>query len=162
MVRKPISKIRHEYVLFYTSNYEDVCSCDGPDNEGCALSNPLITESEYKNYNLKTGDIFLTPSAAKGEKVLHQYWQVLSSIPEVVCVESGSIDGYVNDFFDEKIIQVRDLSSKDTYVELMPQLTVAMEARTRYCQAVNYTLINEARASNWALIASDSPLLKKK
>ena len=162
MVRKPISKIRHEYVLFYTSNYEDVCSCDGPDNEGCALSNPLITESEYKKYNLKTGDIFLTPSAAKGEKVLHQYWQVLSSIPEVVCVESGSIDGYVNDFFDEKIIQVRDLSSKDTYVELMPQLTVAMEARTRYCQAVNYTLINEARASNWALIASDSPLLKKK
>lgn len=158
MVRKPISKNRREYELFYTSNYEDECSCDGPDNEGCALRNPLITESEYKKYNLKTGDIFLTPSAAKGERVLHQYWQVLSSIPEVVCFESGAIDGY----FDEKIIQVRDLSSKDTYVELMPQLTAAMEARTRYCQAVNNTLINEARAGNWALIEDDSPLLKKK
>ena len=159
---KSKSKNPYDYVIFYKSGHDDDCECGGIDTSDCALDNPFITETEYKNYNLKPGVVFLTPSAAKGEKVLHQYWQVLSGTPEVICAESRGEDGYDDDFFGEKIVQVRDLSSKDTYIELMPQLNVAMSARSSYCQAVNNTLINEARAGNWALIEANSPLLNKK
>ena len=160
-IHKPVSRQRKSHEIYYHSNYEDSCACDGPSNEGCALQNPFITEAEYQKYHLKPGDIFLTASAAKGEKVLHQYWQILTGTPETICYEYGGPDGYVDDYFEEKIVQVRDLSSKDTYVELMPRLSTAMSTRSSYCKAVNNTLINEARAGNWALIEAGSPLLKK-
>lgn len=135
----------------------------------CKLVNPFITFTQYVQYNLKPGDVFLTASAKKGEKVLHQYWQVFdmtsrdfkfNGSPEFIW-ELNTCRNTIGQY-GEQIVQVRDLSSKDTYEVLYAPIMQGMDARNNYCKAFNNTLINEARAGNYALIDSDSPLLKKK
>lgn len=130
-------------------------------NPACLLKNPFITESEYNQYGLRPGVVFLTASAKKGEKVLHQYWQVFDGIPETIIIETLT-DGYSIMEFDENIVQVKDLSSKETYQVLMPQILAAMPLRNRYCEAVNNALINEARSGKWARVDNNSPLMKKR
>ncbi len=135
----------------------------------CKLNNPFITFEQYMQYNLTPGDIFLTASAKKGEKVLHQYWQVFDrtspelqfdGTPEEIFEGNTCKNQYR--YYNTTIVQVKDLSSKDTYDVLHPAILQAMNVRDKYCKAFNNTLINEARAGNYALVDSGSPLLKKK
>lgn len=137
--------------------------------EMCKLVNPFITYQQYRLYNLNPGDVFLTASAKKGENVLHQYWQVFdqtsrdyyfNGTPESVW-ELNTCRNTIGEY-PEGIVQVRDLSSKDTYDVLYTQIMKGMSARDNYCKAFNNALINEARAGQYALVESNSPLLKKK
>lgn len=154
-------------------NASDDEACESQDT---LIPNPFITEEEYQKYNLKPGVVFLTASAAKGEKVLHQYWQIINGQPEEICeCEWEVYDNCKSNNNDDdcaggsggcqlggNIIQVRDLDSKDTYELLAPQILDGMPGRNQYCEAVNNALINEARAGKWARVDNDSPLMKKK
>jgi hypothetical protein len=155
----------------YSYAYVDPAAADCYESQGDSLSNPFITIQEYQKYQLTPGTVFLTASAAKDEKVLHQYWQIISGQPETVCECTG--EGYDyggNDAggsygchtFAEPIVQVKDLSSKETYEVLMPQILAGMPARDHYCQAVNNAWLNEARAGNWARLDNNSPLMKSR
>ena len=104
--------------------------------------------------------VFLTASAAKGEKKLHQYWQIITDIPQTICECENNGQG--NCVALDNTIQVKDLSSKETYEVLMPQIRSGMPARNQYCEAVNNTFINEARSGNWARVDHNSPLMKMK
>ncbi len=135
----------------------------------CKIVNPFITFTQYSQYNLRPGDVFLTASAKSGEKVLHQYWQVFdmtsrdfkfNGSPEFIW-EYNTCRGTIGQY-GEQIVQVRDLSSKDTYDVLYAPIMQGMRVRDNYCKAFNNTLINEARSGNYALVNAASPLLKKK
>lgn len=135
----------------------------------CKLVNPFITFSDYIRYDLRPGDVFLTASAKKGEKALHQYWQVFdmtsldfqfNGTPETIW-ELNTCRNTLGEY-PEKVVQVRDLSSKDTYEVLYAPIMKGMSARDNYCKAFNNSLINEARTGQYALVESGSPLLKKK
>ena len=137
--------------------------------EACKLVNPFITHSDYLRYGLSPGELFLTASGKIGEKSLHQYWQVFdmtslnfkfNGTPETIW-ELNTCRNTIGQYPDP-IVQVRDLSSKDTYELLYSQIMKGMTARDHYCKAFNNALINEARAGHYALVEANSPLLKKK
>lgn len=135
---------------------------DGEIDESCKFKNPIITEAQYLQYGLKPGDVFLTPSSVYGEQTKHQYWQVISGTAEPY-IEKDRTPGM--DVFSEphdKLVEVKDLDSKAIYEVLMPHLKAGMPARAQYCEAVNRSLINEARAGKWARVDNQSPLMKKK
>ena len=150
---------------------DEACASEGP-----LIPNPFITLEEYQKYNLAPGVVFLTASAAKGEKVLHQYWQIITGVPQSVCVcawesfdncdarnEEGCSGGSGGcGWFEGDIVQINDLSSPLTYALLKPQILAGMPARDAYCEAVNRAFMNEARAGNWARVDNDSPLMKMK
>ena len=163
---------------FYSQTPDYACNLGEANRSGqlttdmldtCKLNNPFITYNQYKQYNLKPGDVFLTSSAKQGERVLHQYWQVFdmnsldyqfNGTPEYVW-EYNTCRNTIGQY-GEPIVQVRDLSSKDTYDVLYTPIMQGMKVRDDYCKAFNNTLINEARAGHYALIDASSPLLKKK
>jgi hypothetical protein len=163
---------------FYSQTPDYACNLGEANRSGqlttdmldtCKLNNPFITFNQYKQYNLKPGDVFLTSSAKQGERVLHQYWQVFdmnsldyqfNGTPEYVW-EYNTCRNTIGQY-GEPIVQVRDLSSKDTYDVLYTPIMQGMKVRDDYCKAFNNTLINEARAGHYALIDASSPLLKKK
>lgn len=135
---------------------------DGEIDESCKFKNPIITEAQYLQYGLKPGDVFLTPSAVYGEQTKHQYWQVISGTAEPY-IEKQRTPGM--DVFSEahdKFVEVKDLDSKAIYEVLMPHIKAGMPARAQYCEAVNRSLINEARAGKWARVDNQSPLMMKK
>lgn len=169
-VRKPIvnTKVKYEgeYEDCNLKFYSQRPGCAPPDDdtpppESCLLNYRFISEGLYKLYALAPNKVFLTASAKEGEKVLHQYWQVLDGAAETVtrtgyccCSDDGIID--------ERIVQVRALNNQTTYEALMPQILAGLPAREQYCKAVNNAFINEARTGNWARLDNDSPLLSKK
>ena len=140
----------------YNGTYEEE-----PD-ESCKFKNPIITEAQYLQYGLKPGDVFLTPSSVYGEQTKHQYWQVISGTaqPYIKVVRTPSEDTVFE--ATDKLVEVKDLDSKAIYEVLMPHLKAGMPARAQYCEAVNRSLINEARAGKWARVDNQSPLMKKK
>lgn len=140
----------------YNGTYEEE-----PD-ESCKFKNPIITEAQYLQYGLKPGDVFLTPSSVYGEQTKHHYWQVISGTaePYIKVIRTPSEDTVFE--AHDKIVEVKDLDSKAIYEVLKPHLKAGMPARAQYCEAVNRSLINEARAGKWARVDNQSPLMKKK
>ncbi len=151
-VHKP-NDSKTDFSYFYPNSNGD---CSG-DNHGPSVSNPFITLDEYKKHNLAQGFIFPTVSSTKGNRSFHQYWEVTGSTAETIC-ECGA-DGCHD--YEDNIIQIKALNSKETYQALMPQILDGMPARDQYCKAVNQTFINEARTEKWARVDNNSPLMNK-
>lgn len=121
---------------------------------------------DNSSVTLRKGDIILTPSASKGEKKFHQYWRVESDNKVYATVYDGLVlrPGEENEMpmYAFPLIPIYDLKGKEIWQALDSQIQTGMRNLESYCQAANLSLNNEASSEQWAIIPSDSPLLKKK